>query len=706
MRIIRFLIVFVCFCCCPDLFAGTKPVKVACVGNSITYGAFIQNPELNSFPAQLGAYLGEGYEVKNFGVSGATLLKHGDYPYMATDVYRQSLSYKPDIVFIKLGTNDSKPQNRCSLEQFKHDYLELIDSYKKLSSHPRIILLTPVRCFLTGNESISDSVIQTGVTPLIKEIAGEKNLELVNLYYLFGDTWTDYMMPDRLHPSSIGAGRIAEKLYDYLRVPVSGNVDIISRFPLKPVRQFNFHGYKGYAYVHDGTEYYIVEPHRPAAGAPWIWRARFWGHEPQTDISMLENGFYLTYCDVVDLYGSEKAVGRWNTFYDLAQKAGLAQKAVLEGMSRGGLIVYNWAAANPDKVACIYADAPVMDIKSWPVGKGLSDGSSEDTERMLKAYGFRTKDEVLAWQNNPIDHAEVLARAAIPMIHVVGDADDVVPVSENTAVFAKRLKTQGYALEVIHKPGGGHHPHSLNNPKPIVDYILKATGRAENMCIHPICGNEYRSAAGWCEGADWQAVSQEISAVLDGKELKLLMLGNSITQGFGGNRQKVTYKPGKEAMDEAVGKDCWESAGISGDCTQQLLWRLRYGHYGKCRPENVILTIGINNVTRGDTPQDIVDGIKACVSEARLQFPDARIILFGLLPAGKEIDSPNRIVCNRIHELLSRSQMAEVEYINPTSWFVHENGGLKTELYGNDYLHLNANGYNTWCGKIKGIISK
>lgn len=117
------------------LFA-IPPIKVACVGNSITYGAFIQNRELNCYPAQLQAYLGSGYEVKNFGVSGCTLLSQGDLPYVKTDTYRQSLDYQPDIVFIKLGTNDSKPQNRIYLDQFKHDYLELIDSYRVLPSTP------------------------------------------------------------------------------------------------------------------------------------------------------------------------------------------------------------------------------------------------------------------------------------------------------------------------------------------------------------------------------------------------------------------------------------------------------------------------------------------------------------------------------------------------------------------------------------------
>lgn len=697
-------VLLVSLCITLPLLAGPK-IKIACVGNSITYGAFIPNRELNSYPAQLQAYLGEEYEVKNFGVSATTLLSAGDYPYISTEPYKQSLAYQPDIVFIKLGTNDSKPQNRPHLDQFKGDYLKLINTYRALPSNPRVILLTPVRCFLEGNTSISDSVLRVAVTPAIKEIACEEDLDIINLYNLFGDKWEAHMMPDRLHPSSIGAGNIAAKLYANLSTPATKATDVIAGFSLKPVREFNFHGYKGFVYDNKGVEYFIVKPHRAAKGNPWIWRARFWGHEPQTDIDLLERGFHLTYCDVADLYGSDKALKRWDAFYALAVKAGLNKKVALEGMSRGGLIIYNWAAANPEKVACIYADAPVMDFKSWPMGKGSSAGSESDAKQLLSVYGFSTPEEALNWTKNPIDHAAILAKAGIPMLHVVGDADDVVPVSENTEVFAKRLQEVGYTLRIIHKPGIGHHPHSLNNPEPIVQFILKATGQAENRCIHPVCGNEYRSAAGWTEGSDWHSVAQDIEATLTGKKLKLLMLGNSITQGFGGNRKAVTYKPGKEAMDKAIGKDTWESAGISGDRTQHLLWRLQNGNYNRCQPENAIITIGINNVVPGDDPADIAAGIKACAAEARKQMPNTRIFLFGLLPAGKELDSFNRKACNQIHELLAESPIEGVTYVNPTTWFVNSDGSLKTEFYSGDFLHLSSDGYSAWCTQIARLIN-
>ena len=449
-----------------------KKIKVACVGNSITYGARIENRGQHSYPAQLQRLLGENYEVQNFGRSATTLLKKGDFPYVTTEEFKQSLLFNPDVVLIKLGTNDTKPKNRLYMEGFKADYVELVETYRNLPSHPRVILLTPIRSFIPGSQDICDSVIQSSVIPVIEEIAYEKQLDVIHLHRIFGDVWDKFMLPDKLHPSAYGAGTIAQMISRYLLCETAKTKDVIARFPMHPERRFNFHGYEGFEYNNKGVTYRIVKPHRVAKGNPWIWRTRFWDFEPQTDIAMLENGFHLVYCEVGDLFGSPRALERFNTFYSLLTKAGLHKKAVLEGMSRGGLIVYNWAAQNPQKVACIYADAPVMDIKSWPMGLP----GDPNTKNMLSAYGFANENEAREWKGNPLDHVQVLAKANIPMLHVVGDADTGVPIAQNTTEFEKRLSHYGRRLEVIHKPGVGHHPHSLVNPEPIVSFILEATG--------------------------------------------------------------------------------------------------------------------------------------------------------------------------------------------------------------------------------------
>ena len=243
-----------------------------------------------------------------------------------------------------------------------------------------------------------------------------------------------------------------------------------------------WHGYDRYTFTHDGRKCDVVAPKQAASGRPWIWRARFWAHEPQTDLALLAKGFHLVYMDVANLFGSPQAVAHWNAFYKyLTSEHGLAKKAALEGMSRGGLIIFNWAAANPDKVACIYADAPVCDFKSWPGGKGKGKVAPGAWRACKKAYGFTSDAEALAYGKNPVDNLEPLAGAKIPLLHVCGGADAVVPVAENTAVVEKRYKALGGSIRVIIKKGCGHHPHSLKDPAPIVEFIVKhATPRSSS----------------------------------------------------------------------------------------------------------------------------------------------------------------------------------------------------------------------------------
>lgn len=245
-----------------------------------------------------------------------------------------------------------------------------------------------------------------------------------------------------------------------------------------PGKRSSWHGYDRYDFTHDRRRCLVVAPKSPAPRRPWIWRARFFGHEPQADLALLARGFHLVYMDVAGLFGCPKAVAHWNAVYKLLTEThGLSARPALEGMSRGGLIIFNWAAANPTKVACIYADAPVCDFKSWPGGRGRDKGSAAAWRACLKAYGL-TEEQALAYKKNPIDNLAPLAKAKVPLLHVVGLADRVVPVEENTRVVERRYKKLGGKIEVIAKKGCGHHPHSLKDPARIVAFVLKHT--AEN----------------------------------------------------------------------------------------------------------------------------------------------------------------------------------------------------------------------------------
>lgn len=690
------------------VFMCAQKIRVACVGNSITYGAFIANREKKSYPAQLQAYLGDKYIVKNFGLSGSTVLEKGNLPYIHSKEFKSSLEFKPDIIFIKLGTNDSKDINWKYSDEFKSDYKKIIKRYKELNANSRIILLLPIRCYLPiTNNRINNDIIKTEIRKYIEEIAFEENLEIVNLYNLFDDKWDKGIIPDKIHPSSIGAGYIAERLYKYI-VSSNDNATNIcdSLFTDKSNSIFSFHGYKAIEFKTDNRKCFIVEPKKIAKGYPWVIRARFWDHEPQTDIALLENGFHLAYCDVSDMYGSDYAIKLWDKFYDIMIKIGLSKKVVLEGMSRGGLIVYNWASKNPDKVQCIYADAPVMDIKSWPLGKNKNNKSIPDIKKLLSAYNFTSENEAIRWNKNPLNHVKILAKHQIPIIHVVGDNDTVVPVDENTAIFEEQMRKEGCKITVIHKAGIGHHPHSLFNPKVIVDFILKHTDKYINICTHAVPGNEYRwKDAGWEKDCDWYKISNEITSLLKEENIEFLFLGNSITQGWGGERKLVLRKPGRDILNAMLKNRTWECAGISGDRTQNLIWRLKYGNYNKCNPKVSIICIGINNLISGDSTEDVADGILAVVNEAEKQLPKTKHILLGVLPAGKNTNDNLNKRCAQVHRILLDKINGNILYINPTQWFTDNDGNLIEKYFYSDFIHLSPMGYKKWSEELNKLIN-
>jgi len=191
--------------------SAEKILKIACIGNSITYGAGIQDRINNSYPAQLQRMLGKGWDVRNFGSSGRTLLQHGDYPYRNEREFEEAKNFGPDVVIMKLGTNDSKPQNWKYKDEFVVDYEALIDDVQKFPSLPRVYLCTPVPAF-PGDWGISDSVIRNDVIPRLLIVAGRKRVSIIDLYSAL--TGKAEFFPDRVHPDKDGARLMAKTIYD------------------------------------------------------------------------------------------------------------------------------------------------------------------------------------------------------------------------------------------------------------------------------------------------------------------------------------------------------------------------------------------------------------------------------------------------------------------------------------------------------------
>ncbi len=224
---------------------------------------------------------------------------------------------------------------------------------------------------------------------------------------------------------------------------------------------FEWRGFPARKGVFNGHTLTIVPPGRPRPGLPWIWKTEFLDVFSNAEEELVRRGFHLVYLEVLDHFGSPKAVELGNRLYEYVHGAlGLARKVCLLGMSRGGLWAYHWAVANPDRVALIYGDNPVLDITSWPGGYGQGPGDRECWQKCLNIYGI-SEDEALNLQEQLIERLSLLVEAGVPILHVVGDADEVVPVNENSDLVKKRYRELGGTFEEVVKPGSKHHPHGL-----------------------------------------------------------------------------------------------------------------------------------------------------------------------------------------------------------------------------------------------------
>lgn len=243
-----------------------------------------------------------------------------------------------------------------------------------------------------------------------------------------------------------------------------------------PGKTSDWHGFTKHEFEIDSKLATVVAPKQTAPGTPWVWHGEFFGHKPAPDIALLGKGYHIVSLKVPDMLGSPLAMNHWDSLYtELTTRYAFGKKPALVGLSRGGLYCYQWAIAHPDRVACIYGDAPVCDFKSWPGGKGKGKGDPKNWALVLKLWNFPDEASALAWPGNPVDQLAQLAPHKIPLLHVYGDADDVVPWDENTKLIHDRYTALGGPIQLICKPGVGHHPHGLDDSQPIIDFILAHT---------------------------------------------------------------------------------------------------------------------------------------------------------------------------------------------------------------------------------------
>ena len=583
------------------VFAQNKMIKVACIGNSITYGSGLKNPIKDSYPSVLQNLLGNQYDVRNFGSSGATMLRNSNYPYWKTPAYQSAKQFNPDIVIIKLGTNDSKFENKAHWKEYANDLSNMVDTFRLLNPNSKIYLSYPVPAMGKGHWGITDSVLVKVIIPQIKQVASDLKTELIDLHKALKNQGE--LFPDNIHPDESGAVLIAKAINKAL---TGKDAEYVPQ-PF-PGRKSDWYGCERYDFVFNGRNAIIVTPKNPLKGNPWIWRPEFFGAFDQADRALLEKGFVLANIDMDNNFDSPTAMEVMDKFYDyLTFNYELSAKTTLFGFSRGGLYSLNWSARHPDNVACIYLDAPVCDFKSWPAGFGKGIGSSDDWSRLKQFYGFKNDQEALVYKFNPIDNLKPLVKDKIPILSVCGGTHKTVPYPENTAILKENYDSLGGSIRVIVKPDCDHHPHSLTDPAPIVDFVLQNQPEYQEKQHVNIRGNMINS----------QLIFEK------GKVGRVAFLGGSITEMKGWHNQVMDYL--NQRFPDT--KFDFVEAGIASTGSTPGAFRMKKDVLKNGKVDLLFVEAAVNDDTNGFDSIAQIRGMEGEVRQALLSNPNMDIIM-------------------------------------------------------------------------------
>ncbi len=710
--------------------SGEAQVRIACLGDSITFGDQIADREHSSYPGWLNEFLGQRFIVRNFGVGGSTLLSQADRPYLQTKAFRDAVAWQPDIAVVILGTNDTcqnaRRKNWQHAKSLATDAINLIATLHAKRPDMRIILCSPPPMFPTkqGLKSERKADLETRSKRLAtcalaaQEVA--RRTERVE-YLELRNTLRPADVSDGVHPTPFGAERLARRIAEALGERLDPSSPLRSKLSSQlaarkiPEQPDSFQGFQGITFELPVTKgaCRIFFPHGSANGNPWIWRARFFGHKPELDIALLERGFHLVYCDVSYLFGAAFAIKRYEECYELLASAGFNQRATMEGMSRGGLAALNWAIAHPDRVSAIYGDNPVVDIRSWP-GGNTGKRSTLEWQRALRAFQL-TEEQGKKFELFPAERLEGLAAAKVPLLLVLGTEDKVVPIAENGSLLAARYASVGGPVQIWEKPGNGHHPHGLRPVAPLLRAILRANNFPQALTTTASPSVEFRSGAGW-GGDTWQTqVTKMRDLAKQNPALPIAFLGDSITQGLTGATNRLAQADGERPIDQVFGDIGAISLGLSGDRTEHLLYRLQHGAMQELSPQVIVLQIGVNNVVTGKhTANEVVAGIVEIIDWLRANKRDSCLLVCGPFPAGKAGSQTRKTIaairdkCLALYSLSDGEdgrQLQTVRYLDMHSQFLNEDGTCNANMRG-DRIHITASGQVAWLQALQPHVQK
>lgn len=230
-------------------------------------------------------------------------------------------------------------------------------------------------------------------------------------------------------------------------------------------------GFKRHRFTLAEHEAWIVEPFDPTPERLWFavpeWPYAF--PERNGVKSLLEHGYYMVHVNIFGLFANSEAVAIMHDMYKLLRKNGFAAKGAFIGMSWGGMYTFRYAETHPECVACIYADAPVCDL-AFELEHGTNDFSD-----VPYAYGRQSLQDMVNHRLSPVNNHERIAEYRLPVFMLLGMSDETVNPATNGLLLAKRLAAKGHEIQLVKRNAWGHHPHGLDNPAQIVNFILRHT---------------------------------------------------------------------------------------------------------------------------------------------------------------------------------------------------------------------------------------
>jgi sialidase-1 len=411
-----------------------------------------------------------------------------------------------------------------------------------------------------------------------------------------------------------------------------------------PGTKSTWKGFARYDFKFNGRDCRLVCPDKPAAGNPWIWNARFPDWHTEMDSLLLLRGFYVTYINTDEFNGSPDGVAVWDEYFRyLTGTLGLENVAALEGISRGGLYIYNFAKKYPWRVSCIYAEAPVCDIKSWPGGFGKGKGSPDDWDLVMKSYKFRDDNEARSFSDNPVDNLENLARSGVPILHMIGLHDGIVPPEENTFILAEKYVRLGGAITIVPCSKGkqdldGHH-FDIETPALAADFITQNTrafrSKMSSRIFHDLRGGLEHSAS----------VFEKV------KHGRVAFLGGSITYNNGW-RDSVSAYIRKRFPDSQLE---FINAGIPSLGSVPDAFRLYTDVLSKGPVDLIFVEAAVNDRTNNYPGLHQIRSMEGIVRQVKKANPLADIIFMYFAEPGKTDDYNQGIIPSEIanHELVA-----------------------------------------------------